>query len=521
MFASVLSILFARAIALGLHEADAPEERVPGYTIYTGARVDITAMIHPQWHLHLRNHHDGGSVFSHLKALNSIILASHTPPSFVQSMAMIRGVSVAGHTRLHLAAGETTPIPSPASTDEYASTSRQAEQSPAFHQRPDKHASAQDASSQSRQATTGKAPASDSGRTQRALHQRPAAAALRRIQPYGPRMPLTGWGYWHQSRVYRRDRALSLAKASSTGDTPTTGVPVPVFPYVRASWTTAPASEVILADTGVSCNHRAFTSAGTPNPIVACDGDLPLLSPWMDNSDWHGHGTQVAGVVVSPQFGIGNTYLRALRIFEPGAQQGTVDAEHGFQQVMSLCDRLTFIGQAGANKDVARLLLFTASSARNPALDHAFETLTSAGIAAVVPASNSAVDACELSPQRVPSVMVAGAIDMDDKFVPNTGSGACVTFLAPGQRIVTTTLGMQDMALSVIDGTSMSAGILAGVAGSWLQKATKRRLGPLGLQHFLVGLADTSITIHGLPQHTTGRVVQRGNLMAWTHGYYG
>ena len=68
-------------------------------------------------------------------------------------------------------------------------------------------------------------------------------------------------------------------------------------------------------------------------------------------------------------------------------------------------------------------------------LDVAVQNAINDGIVAVVAAGNSAIDACNSSPARLPSALSVAASDSSDRQASFSNYGSCVDLYAPGVGI--------------------------------------------------------------------------------------
>jgi subtilisin family serine protease len=79
------------------------------------------------------------------------------------------------------------------------------------------------------------------------------------------------------------------------------------------------------------------------------------------------------------------------------------------------------------------------------------------------------VDACTLSPKRVPRVITVGSSDSNDRRAVESNWGNCVHVFAPGIGITSAWKG-SDTDSRVLSGTSMASPLVAGVAALYLQQ---------------------------------------------------
>jgi subtilisin family serine protease len=124
-----------------------------------------------------------------------------------------------------------------------------------------------------------------------------------------------------------------------------------------------------------------------------------------------------------------------------------------------------------------------------PEADALIANLAAAGIATVVAAGNSGVDACTSSPGRAPQAINVGAIDSSNSRASWSNFGACVDIFAPGVSIRSSVNSTN--AYSYYSGTSMAAPHVAGVVALMLSQ--KPCLTPANLASLLVSTAATGV----------------------------
>ena len=78
------------------------------------------------------------------------------------------------------------------------------------------------------------------------------------------------------------------------------------------------------------------------------------------------------------------------------------------------------------------------------------------------------VDACQVSPARVSSVIAAAASDVNDTRWSNSNYGDCVAVYAPGVKVLSA-MDASDSATLTATGGSMAAAHVTGVAALFLQ----------------------------------------------------
>jgi len=180
-------------------------------------------------------------------------------------------------------------------------------------------------------------------------------------------------------------------------------------------------------------------------------------------NDCNGHGTHVAGTVGGTTFGVAKAVtIVAIRVLNCDGVGTTVDVVAGVDWVT---------GNHAANQPaVANMSL---GGSPSPALDQAVKGSIQDGITYAVAAGNGnifgqAVNACNVSPARVPAAITVSATNKSDAKPTWANKGKCVDWFAPGVD-VKSAWASSNTATAVLSGTSMSTPHTTGVAALFLQ----------------------------------------------------
>lgn len=204
-----------------------------------------------------------------------------------------------------------------------------------------------------------------------------------------------------------------------------------------------------IIDTGIRSTHAEFGGRVVPGYSAIPDG--------LGTGDCNGHGTHVAGTVGGATSGVAKgVTLVPVRVLDCSGSGWSSD-------IVAALDWLAANAQKPA---VANMSLGGLGSAL---LDEAVNRVIAAGIPVVVAAGNSTANACNYSPARVPAAFTVGASTLADTAAGFSNFGTCLDMFAPGQGI-SSAWHTSDTAKATLDGTSMAAPHVTGVAALYLHE---------------------------------------------------
>jgi len=205
--------------------------------------------------------------------------------------------------------------------------------------------------------------------------------------------------------------------------------------------------DAYIVDTGIYTEHSDFEGRAEWGTDTV---DTP--SP---KTDGNGHGTHVAGTVISKTYGLAKK-AHAIAVKVLGASGSGTNAG-----VIAGVDWVT--SHHGAKKNgrpsVANMSLGGGySAALNKAVDAAVES----GVAFAVAAGNENQDACNVSPASASKPLTVAASTNVDGRSYFSNWGKCAHIFAPGSDITSTWIGGKT-ATNTISGTSMASPHVCGV----------------------------------------------------------
>lgn len=207
-----------------------------------------------------------------------------------------------------------------------------------------------------------------------------------------------------------------------------------------------------VVDTGIASNHNDLGGR--------VKGGFDGVGDGNGTEDCNGHGTHVAGLIGGTHYGVATSVnLVPVRVLDCT----------GSGSISTVLAGLDWILQDHAAAGTPAVVNMSLSGATSSALDADVQNVIAAGLPTVVAAGNAGIDACNVSPARVPEAVTVGATDMNDARTSWSNYGTCVDLFAPGLNIVSDSIS-SSTATTVASGTSESAPLVTGVAALYLQQ---------------------------------------------------
>lgn len=208
--------------------------------------------------------------------------------------------------------------------------------------------------------------------------------------------------------------------------------------------------KVAVVDTGVDYTHPDLKNR------VLQDLGYDFVNDTKNPMDDDGHGTHVAGIIAAEgknSYGVvgvtGNLDVKIIPI--------KVLNKEGEGKAETIAKGIKYAADSGA--DIINLSF--GAKGNNKELDNAVEYAASKGVFVVVSAGNDNSDCDDYSPVSNKNAYVVAAIDKQYKKTQFSNYGDCVRIAAPGEDVLSTSLGGK---YEVWSGTSMAAPVVSGIA---------------------------------------------------------
>lgn len=235
---------------------------------------------------------------------------------------------------------------------------------------------------------------------------------------------------------------------------------------------------VYVLDTGVLASHSDLGGRVQAGWTALNDG--------LGSGDCNGHGTHVAGTAAGSTFGL----AKAASIIPVRALY--CDGSGLSSDIIAGLDWITQHHQPGR----PAVLNLSIGGFTNYTMDAAVMGVINDGITVVTSAGNTATNACERSPGRVPAALTVAASDSSDRQASFSSYGSCVDLYAPGVGI-TSAGHTSATATKSLSGTSMSVPHVAGVAAVLLAASP--------------GLSPEEVSAKVLANATPGAIIAAGS----------
>ncbi len=238
---------------------------------------------------------------------------------------------------------------------------------------------------------------------------------------------------------------------------------------------------VYIVDSGIHYDHDDFGGRAIPG--------WDFVNPGFDASDpCTGHGTHVAGTAGGTTYGVAKgVRLVSLRVIDCTGWSTTARSIEAANWLAT-----TAIKPAVANLSYGNVTV-------DPAWEEAIRGAVASGVTYVVSSGSgdlggNGLDACTVTPARMPEVIAVGATDRNDARFGKSGWGSCLDIFAPGVGI-TSAQHLTENGYVTWNGTSMAAPHVSGAAAIIL--GAHPSWTPDQVRHQLLNLDPTVVTVGG------------------------
>ena len=200
---------------------------------------------------------------------------------------------------------------------------------------------------------------------------------------------------------------------------------------------------VYVIDTGISTTHTGFGSRAS--------WDFTSSDITEGNHDGNGHGTHLAGLVGSTNWGVAKqASLHAVKVLN----------SNGSGTLAGLIEGIEYVTNNHQSPAVTTLGFNTSFST---ILNDAVTASINAGVIYTVPSGDYAQNACNYSPGSVSQAITVGTSDNADNATVYTNTGSCLDVYAPG-LYVKSAWHSSDYANNTISHSPVAAALTAGTA---------------------------------------------------------
>lgn len=206
---------------------------------------------------------------------------------------------------------------------------------------------------------------------------------------------------------------------------------------------------VYIVDTGVDAAHPDFGGR-------VIDG-FDAFNQNLDQSDCHGHGTHVGGIVAGSKYGVAKlATIVPVRVLNCAGQGNTTTLTDGINWIL-----------ANHPKGAPAIVNMSLGGPKDLLVNAVTAKLVDSGAIVVTAAGNSSTDSCSFSPASATGVIAVGSTNADNARSPFSNWGDCVDIFAPGSRIDSNS-PRNYSSPSQKSGTSQAAGFVSGVLATYV-----------------------------------------------------
>lgn len=206
---------------------------------------------------------------------------------------------------------------------------------------------------------------------------------------------------------------------------------------------------VYIVDTGVDASHPDFAGR-------VIDG-FDAFNQNLDQSDCHGHGTHVGGIVAGSKYGVAKlATIVPVRVLNCSGQGNTTTLTDGINWII-----------ANHPAGVPAIVNMSLGGPKDLLVNAVTTRLVDSGAIVITAAGNSSSDSCSFSPASATGVIAVGATNPENIRSPFSNWGDCVDIFAPGSRI-DSNIPRNYSGVSQKSGTSQAAAFVSGVVATYI-----------------------------------------------------
>lgn len=212
--------------------------------------------------------------------------------------------------------------------------------------------------------------------------------------------------------------------------------------YVSKNLYTAKDINVYVIDSGIINNTHEYS-----NRILQ---GYNVIDQSNDTTDYLGHGTHVSSIIASKSYGITESNIIPVKVFDHGSSTTVVRVLHAIVWILKQKKGIVNISLNGESNSV---------------LDEYINHLVDAGFIVVSSAGNHNDNACNYSPKG--KSIIVGCVDDNNEKCMHSNYGSCISVYARGNGVYGNGIYHPEVIKS---GTSMSAAYVSGIAAMLLER---------------------------------------------------
>lgn len=254
----------------------------------------------------------------------------------------------------------------------------------------------------------------------------------------------------------------------------TLGAPNGNVPAIYDPLNRGAGQHIYLVDTGIRATHEQFTGVSINNLYSNFTGD----AAYDEFGDTAGHGTMVASVIAGKDLGAAkDATLHNVKLFDSGV--GTITV---IEIINALNEVLAH--HLGLNPSQAKVVCLPWGTPRNAFIDGKILEMNASNLVVIAAAGNDSDNVANYSPAGVRQIITVGAHDSQwgvgsftnmpwdgtDAVATYSNYGAELDIFAMGVNVYTATATNDTSYSATGTGTSMSAGITAGVTAQYVAR---------------------------------------------------